>query len=486
MEAVSSMELSLSEDILRPLFNASSSTELEQALEILIESSRSASGRSELALKDVLPIVLRLCQSLPYPSGRQYLILSLKLLRNLCAGERLNQNSFIEQNGAVIVSNVLRSVEKASDPNSNSGILRTGVQVLANVSLAGEEHQRVIWDRLFPEKLLLLGTVRSREVCDPFCMVLYACIDGNPKLVVELCGETGLPIVAEVLRTASAVGFGEDWLKLLLSRICLESVHLPLLFKMLYGVEGTESPFSSEQAFLLKIVSEILSERIREISVPHDSALFVLEIFKKAVGVVDSVQRVKSGLPTGSSLIDVLGYSLTILRDICAQDGVVDHGPIPMDLVDKLVSNGLLTLLLCLLRVLEPPAMIRKAMKQSELQEPISSRSSKQCVYIGFRRDIVAVIGNCAYGRKHVQDEIRERNALLLMLQQCVADDENPFLREWGIWSVRNLLEGNDENQRVVAELEVQGTVDVPELTEIGLRVEVDHKTHRAKLVNLS
>ncbi|KAF5743110.1 maternal effect embryo arrest 50 protein [Tripterygium wilfordii] len=125
-------------------------------------------------------------------------------------------------------------------------------------------------------------------------------------------------------------------------------------------------------------------------------------------------------------------------------------------------------------------------MKQSEMLEKTSSCLGIQCLYFGFRRDIVAVIGNCAYGRRHVQDEIREKSAMLLMLQQCVANEENPFLREWGIWSVRNLLEGNDENKRVVAELEVLGTVDVPELAETGLRVEVDHKTRRAKLVNVS
>lgn len=81
---------------------------------------------------------------------------------------------------------------------------------------------------------------------------------------------------------------------------------------------------------------------------------------------------------------------------------------------------------------------------------------------------------------------MRERNGILLLLQQCVIDEDNPFLREWGIWAVRNLLEGNAENQRVVAELEVQGSVDVPEITGLGLRVEVDQITRRAKLVNLS
>lgn len=49
---------------------------------------------------------------------------------------------------------------------------------------------------------------------------------------------------------------------------------------------------------------------------------------------------------------------------------------------------------------------------------------------------------------------------------------------------IRNLLEGNPENQEVVAELEIKGSVDVPQLREIGLRVEIDPKTARPKLVN--
>ena len=137
-----------------------------------------------------------------------------------------------------------------------------------------------------------------------------------------------------------------------------------------------------------------------------------------------------------------------------------------------------------MLQDLEAPTIIKKAVKQGENQEGTTS-SLKVCPYKGFRRDIVAVIGNCAYHRKHVQDEIRDKNGILLLLQQCVTDEDNPFLREWGIWSVRNLLETNAENQRLVAEMELQGSVDVPELAGLGLRVEVDQKTRRAKLVNV-
>ena len=52
---------------------------------------------------------------------------------------------------------------------------------------------------------------------------------------------------------------------------------------------------------------------------------------------------------------------------------------------------------------------------------------------------------NNAFQRMAVKDKIRQMNGILLILQQCVADKDNSFLREWGIWCMRNLLEGNEE-----------------------------------------
>lgn len=292
------------------------------------------------------------------------------------------------------------------------------------------------------------------------------------------------------------VGFGEDWLKLLLSRVCLEESQLPLLFSKLWSgdaSEGEVSEFrddqlSSEQAFLLRIVAEILNERIGDVAVIKDFALFVYEIFKQCIGVLQHAPKAKSGIPTGCAAIDVLGYSISILRDICVQDDVEKGGNKgdAEDVVDELLSHGFIDLLLSLLHDLEPPVIIRKAIQQSENRDQAeASRLCKPCVYKGFRRDIVALVGNCVYRRKHAQDEIREKNGIMILLQQCVTDEDNPFLREWGIWSVRNMLEGNEENQRAVAELEVQGSVDMPEISSLGLKVEVDQKTRRAKLVNV-
>lgn len=396
---------------------------------------------------------------------------------------------FLENDGVfIVVSSILRSEVVGSDYM----LARWGLQVLANVCLAGKEHQKAVWDELFPVGFLSLARIGKKEVNDPLCMVIYTCCDGNDQWFGEVCSDGGWSVLVEIVRTASSASFGEDWIKLLLSRICLEDSQLPVLFSKLRFMDipdgedtkTKDDQFSSEQAYLLQIISEILNERIGDVTISPDVASFVYGIFKKSNGVLEHAVRGKSGLPSGITAVDVLGYSLTMLRDICAHDSVRGNAE-DTEVVDMLLSYGLIELVFILLGDLEPPAIIRKGMKHSENQDGASC-SSKPCPYKGFRRDIVALIGNCVYRRKHVQDEIRSRNGILLLMQQCVTDDDNPYLREWGIWCVRNMLEGNEENQKEISELQLQGSADVPEISALGLRVEVDQKTRRAKLVNVS
>ncbi|KAL8235767.1 hypothetical protein R6Q59_016848 [Mikania micrantha] len=467
------------ENILQPFFASANSSSIDKLLENYIALARTSDGRSDLASADMLTATLQLCQSLSCPAYGDTLLLALKLIRNLCAGEPRNQNSFIEQNGVDIVSDIISSNELVKD--SNYGIIRMGLQVLANVSLAGEEHQIVIWNRIYSLEFVEIAKVRRKETCDPLCMIIYACIEENHKLLDQLCSDHALPLLVEIVHTALAVGFGEDWLRLILTKTCIEeSYFTPLFSKLLH--ENGDSSFSQmqtctqAQSFLLSILSEMINEQIEHITLSKVFTIDVFKILETTLGVLNCASRPKSGLPTSSPDINVLGYSLCIFRDICAFEGNVD-------IIGSLLSLGLIQLLLDFLNDLEPPAIIRKTLKNAENQDS-ATYLGKLCPYKGFRSDIVAIIGNCAYRRKLVQDEIRDKNGILLMLQQCVTDDENPFLREWGIWGVRNLLEGNLENQKVVSELEVQGSVDLPELTTLGLRVDVDQQTRRAKLVN--
>lgn len=72
-------------------------------------------------------------------------------------------------------------------------------------------------------------------------------------------------------------------------------------------------------------------------------------------------------------------------------------------------SSGLIKFLITLLSNLEPPSIIREATKDS-------TSSKYNWPYRGSQRD-VAIIGNCSYQKKHVQDEIRAQDVILVLLR---------------------------------------------------------------------
>ncbi|KAF8422649.1 hypothetical protein EV426DRAFT_161305 [Tirmania nivea] len=66
----------------------------------------------------------------------------------------------------------------------------------------------------------------------------------------------------------------------------------------------------------------------------------------------------------------------------------------------------------------------------------------------------VLLLTNLSWKNNDVKDLVRERGGLTAVLNQCIVDDDNPFIREYAILCVRNLLEGNVRNQKVVSNLE--------------------------------
>uniref|UniRef100_A0A0E0IK51 Ataxin-10 domain-containing protein n=1 Tax=Oryza nivara TaxID=4536 RepID=A0A0E0IK51_ORYNI len=453
----------------------------KETLEALLEASRSAQGRA--ALSDALADTLHLLPA----STHRLLLLRLRLLRNLLAGDDLNQGTFVLLSGpAAVVSSAL------SSPSDSSDVARAGLQALGNAALAGEHHRAAVWDALFPGSLLELARVREKGVLDPLCMVIDTCCsgEGGRGRLEELCHEElGLPILVEIVTTAWQVGHDEEWLEWLLFKICVEEQKFETLFVALCSRNDAEhsdgdeckTEFNAKHAYLLGKLSKCLANRPKEVSVSISFALDIFNAQKHAAEIVDFTCRVNSPLPTGHPAIDVLGYSLVLLKDICAWESPPSDTQAP---VDSLMQTGLVKHLLTYLRELEPPSMIRKSMARGQGDHQPALGTAKVCPYIGYRRDVVAVIANCLHRSKKVQDEVRHLDGIILLLQQCVVDEENPYLREWGLFAVKNLLEGNEENQKEVSGLKMQEAVITPEIADIGLRVEIDKETGHPKLVN--
>ncbi|KAJ1299085.1 hypothetical protein BS78_01G504100 [Paspalum vaginatum] len=450
----------------------------EETLLSLIEVSRTPEGRK--GLSDVLASTLSLLPD--SPPG--LLLLRLRLLRNLLAGDEPNQLAFIEHSGPAVLASVLSSSSLALDE------ARAALQALGNAALAGESHRDAVWKALFPEPLRELAGVRDAGVLDPLCMVLDTCCggEGGRGRLDELCHQgSGLPILVQVVNTASQVEHKEEWLQWLLFKVCVEEQKFESVFIALFSTNDVECPDSAEynakHAFLWGTLSRCLNNHPSEGTLSDSFAHHVFNVHKHAAEVVDFTHRGTSPLPTGSPAIDVLGYTLQLLRDICAWESPSSEALGP---VDSLLQTGLVEYLLRYLGQLEPPSTIRKSMARGQGNNHPALGNTKVCPYIGYRRDLVAVIANCLHRRKKVQDEIRQLSGIILLLQQCVIDEDNPYLREWGLLAVKNLLEENEENQKEVSELETQEPVITPEIANIGLKVEIDKQTGRPKLVNTS
>ncbi|KAK7028293.1 Ataxin-10-like protein [Favolaschia claudopus] len=66
------------------------------------------------------------------------------------------------------------------------------------------------------------------------------------------------------------------------------------------------------------------------------------------------------------------------------------------------------------------------------------------------KRDLVRLLGILCHGDKAVQDRARVCGGVEVVMNLCVIDERNPYLREHAIFALHNLLEDNPENQRRV------------------------------------
>lgn len=133
-----------------PLFNAFNFEEKKQCLEVLIKVSKGVDGRFLLASQNVLSLLIKLLESFLCHLDRELICSCLKLLRSLCAGDKVNQNFFIEHKGVDAILSVIDSVRSLSVLDNE--IVRFSLQVLGNVCLAGEEHQLAVWRGIFPNE----------------------------------------------------------------------------------------------------------------------------------------------------------------------------------------------------------------------------------------------------------------------------------------------------------------------------------------------
>ncbi|CAI5511169.1 unnamed protein product [Closterium sp. Naga37s-1] len=380
-------------------------------------------------------------------------------------------------------------------PRDHVDALKAVLQVIGNFANAGELHQTAVWDRCFPGTFSRLATVRSPAVQRPLCMVLFTCCRAVPKHVDGLGGSMdGVALLAGALRAQGEAlvaraegrdgGSGgavfsalpdaasngmDEWLGLLIERLCLRARYFEPVFKNLPNFSPrpalgqVRGLFCPEQAALLWVLWGALHATAKARGIPvidlpsasneddgnskGDNASeepaapgsrwqvhglpdigpgtlkFLLTACRNAaVGLGKAREEAGSKALTSSStsftcLQLVLCFSLRCLRVLAAQEPSTTSHPVASDATPAETSAAAGGGQAADSKSTAEDAFV--AIGGSEIIPMLldllqgvslpggSSGQSKEEAYPGYRSDLVSVLANACHRRPAYQDAVR-------------------------------------------------------------------------------
>uniref|UniRef100_A0A1B0CQV2 Ataxin-10 n=1 Tax=Lutzomyia longipalpis TaxID=7200 RepID=A0A1B0CQV2_LUTLO len=96
-----------------------------------------------------------------------------------------------------------------------------------------------------------------------------------------------------------------------------------------------------------------------------------------------------------------------------------------------------------------------------------AAQEAEKEIFFELKTLLVRLIANLSHKNRKNQDLAREMKALLTICGCTTMDARNPMMKEWAIVALKNLLEGNAENQNVIHSLVNQGPAANEVLAEL-------------------
>ncbi|VDB88659.1 unnamed protein product [Peniophora sp. CBMAI 1063] len=454
-------------------------------------------------------------------SGEAALVTSLaKLTRNLVAGIAHNQEqAFVFEPDISRLIRVYTSWTRENEESSRVA-LRMLTQLLSNMVTVNEDLQRKLFRRYLiedEERSLLLRLAESHDAKTtlPLLVLLLNCIRQSraraETLAVSVTGNRLCVTLLDKIEAnldADTVGPGGQVFEL--GYAVFASLFEHGLFGDLYSrISIHDEPISPPQTTLLKLLDSYLQARIGAEPDLHDAA--TAEALVGAFGLLSSfIQKAISHAIAGHVGTPPPATDSTTVS--VAADTLLDHHT-EMDLRTPSAEAGLNSLDLQLPPACAAVVLIAQCLNSLLLAESDAPQVTNECKAVvlktdvleslletlrqldiflpriafgkvtpspaappsagagdpsradahGFayvKRDLVRLLGTLAHGSRNVQDRVREAKGIEVVLNLCVVDERNPYLREHAIFALRNLLHENQENQAVVEQLKPMGTWD--------------------------
>ncbi len=115
-----------------------------------------------------------------------------------------------------------------------------------------------------------------------------------------------------------------------------------------------------------------------------------------------------------------------------------------------------------------PPGSLYRASPAPAVENP------EEFEWRNLKKLVVLVLSSLVWKSPVVQDQVRAHGGVELILQCCNYDSHNPYIREHAIMCLRFLLDGNEQNSKIVRELEPRHVVPSEVLDSRGWETFID------------
>jgi len=125
----------------------------------------------------------------------------------------------------------------------------------------------------------------------------------------------------------------------------------------------------------------------------------------------------------------------------------------------------------------------RRKIRMEHFNEKYKATMAK---ILSFRVQILSTVSTLCSGNQAIQDFMREKGVIELLLNMTKVDRSTMFLKEWAIFGIKNITEGNAQNQQYIQSIKAQKVVQNEEMKEMSIEVTYDDVsgTLKTKKVN--
>nr|CAB3224735.1 ataxin-10-like [Phallusia mammillata] len=279
-------------------------------------------------------------------------------------------------------------------------------------------------------------------------MIVYNCLQScetSLPCFIDNFSDSFLPLLCDSLTIVK----DQDWIILCISEHFLSiETFLPIIFT--YGSSNCRCN-----------VLDVLIHSLDEETPDH-----VLDFMTKQF----QVQSDLIALSESPETLDNAVLTVKVLEFLCVASSRDGHDR-------KFLADG--NLLSTVVGVLRKVTAAGKSETSGEFglsqirSPPVGSVELSDNPVAGFKSSLIRVIGNLCYRCPENQTKVRELGGIGLVLEHFNLDDNNPFIQQWSVLAIRNICEGNVENQEVVTAYERLTAAESPILQRPGVALEL-------------